>query len=162
MFIGAMLDLGIDAHQLEHELRKLPLRGYQLHTARGQKASISGVKFQVHVTDEEHDDNGGNHAHGHHHPHEPEPGHEHQQKHHEHSHAHEHHQHRSDHDHEQHHGRNFSEIKQLIAQSSLSDWVKQRSIAVFERIAIAEGRIHDVPAEQVHFHEVGAVDSIVD
>src|SRR5262249_16389225 len=65
-----------------------------------------------------------------------------------------------DHDHE--HGRNFSEIKKLISASRLSDWVKQKSIAVFSRIAAAEGKIHGVPSDQVHFHEVGAVDSIVD
>jgi uncharacterized protein (TIGR00299 family) protein len=50
----------------------------------------------------------------------------------------------------------------LIAKSGLSDWVKQKSLAVFQRIAIAEGKIHGMPVEKVHFHEVGAVDSIVD
>src|SRR5207245_461664 len=50
----------------------------------------------------------------------------------------------------------------LINQSGLSDWVKEKSTAVFHRIAVAEGKIHGLPAEQVHFHEVGAVDSIVD
>ena len=66
-------------------------------------------------------------------------------------------------DHEGHdHARNFSQIKELIQRSALSDWVKQKSIAVFRRIAVAEGQIHGLPPEQVHFHEVGAVDSIVD
>ena len=50
----------------------------------------------------------------------------------------------------------------MISQSALSDWVKKKSIAVFQRIADAEGKIHGKPPEQVHFHEVGAVDSIVD
>jgi len=50
----------------------------------------------------------------------------------------------------------------LIQQSAVSPWVKERAIAVFARIARAEGKIHGKPAEQVHFHEVGAVDSIID
>jgi uncharacterized protein (TIGR00299 family) protein len=60
------------------------------------------------------------------------------------------------------HGRNFAEIKELISQSALSAWVKQKSVAVFQRIAEAEGKIHGKPPARVHFHEVGAVDSIVD
>jgi uncharacterized protein (TIGR00299 family) protein len=50
----------------------------------------------------------------------------------------------------------------LISDSGLSDWVKTRSIAVFHRIAVAEGKIHNRPADDVHFHEVGAIDSIID
>ena len=60
------------------------------------------------------------------------------------------------------HGRTFAQIRQLITESRLSDWVKQKAVAVFQRIAVAEGKIHGLPPEQVHFHEVGAVDSIVD
>src|SRR5262249_13073247 len=75
--------------------------------------------------------------------------------HHEHEEAHEHH-------HEHEHGRNFSDIRQLISQSTFSSWVKQKSIAVFERIAAAEGKIHGLPPDQVHFHEASAVVSIVD
>ncbi|MCE0497515.1 MAG: nickel pincer cofactor biosynthesis protein LarC [Methylacidiphilales bacterium] len=76
---------------------------------------------------------------------------------HEPSHDHEHH-----HDHSHDESRNFSEIKHLISRSGLSAWVKQKSIAVFQRIAEAEGKIHGLPPGKVHFHEVGAVDSIVD
>src|SRR5688572_17470937 len=131
MFVGAMLDLGVDFHQLEHELEKLHLHEFHLHAARGQKANIQGTKFDVHLEDD-HD----------HHDH----GHKHQHK----------------HKHEHEHGRNYSQIRELISQSALSDWTKQKSIAVFHRIAVAEGKIHGKPPEQVHFHEVGAVDSIVD
>ena len=66
------------------------------------------------------------------------------------------------HEHEHEHGRNYSQIRELIAQSQLNDWVKEKSLAVFERIAVAEAKIHGLPVDKVHFHEVGAVDSIVD
>jgi len=151
MFLGALIDLGVDARKLERELAKLNLNGYHLHVSRKQKSGIEGVKFDVHL------------AHEHHHEHE-------------HGHAHDHHHHHGDHDHGDEHGhehdehehhhhddsRNFSEIKKLIGKSKLSSWVKQKSLAVFQRIAEAEGKIHGMPPEKVHFHEVGAVDSIVD
>ncbi|MDB6123844.1 MAG: Pyridinium-3,5-bisthiocarboxylic acid mononucleotide nickel insertion protein [Pedosphaera sp.] len=182
MFIGALIDLGVDAHQLEHELEKLGLDGYHLHVARGQKANIDGVKFNVHLNH----DRGHGHEHGHEHEHTHAEGvththshahshaHEHEHKHgdhdHPHAHTHEHEHHDHDHSHEHEHGhahdhehnRNFKQIKELILGSKLSDWVKQKAINVFQRIAVAEGKIHGLPAEEVHFHEVGAVDSIVD
>jgi hypothetical protein len=58
--------------------------------------------------------------------------------------------------------RNFRQIKELIESSTLSESVKQTALRIFERLAMAEGKIHGVSLEQVHFHEVGAVDSIVD
>ncbi len=61
-----------------------------------------------------------------------------------------------------HHHRSFREIRAMIESSSLSDWVKGKSVAVFARLAEAEGAIHDQPADEVHFHEVGAADSIID
>jgi len=68
------------------------------------------------------------------------------------------------HQHAQTHGqsRDFSQIQTLIRRSPVSDWVKDKSAAVFRRIAEAEGKIHGVPTDRVHFHEIGAVDSIVD
>ena len=60
------------------------------------------------------------------------------------------------------HGRNFKEIRTLLESSALSDPVKERSLGVFRRVAIAEGKIHGVPPEDVGFHEVGALDSIAD
>jgi hypothetical protein len=114
MFVGALIDLGADAHRLERELKKLKLDDYHLHIARRQKSGVEGVKFNVHY-DHHHDTS-----------------------------------------------RNFAEIKQLIFRSRLSNWVKKKSIAVFQRIAEAEGKIHGLLPAKVHFHEVGAVDSIVD
>ncbi len=150
MFIAALLDLGVDAARLERELKKLKLDGWHLHISRGQKSAIAGIKFDVHL------------AHGH----EPAHTHEEHEHFHEHGHHHEHpHAHHHDHAHGEHaqdEQRNFAGIKKLISRSKLSAWVKQKSIAVFSRIADAEGKIHGLPPAQVHFHEVGAVDSIVD
>jgi hypothetical protein len=64
--------------------------------------------------------------------------------------------------HEAGHGRTFADIRGLIERSRLSPWVKEKAVATFRRVAVAEGKIHGHPADQVHFHEVGAVDSIVD
>ena len=146
MFIGALIDLGADARQLERELKKLKLDGYHLHVARQQKSGIAGVKFDVHleaVRSAECEVRG--HGHEHHHEHKP------------------HHVSRFTF-HEPHHDENrtFEEIKKLIVKSKLSAWVKKKSVAVFQRIAEAEGKIHGRPPGKVHFHEVGAVDSVVD
>ena len=144
MFIGALIDLGVDAHKLEHELGKLKLDGYHLHVARQHKSTIEGVKFDVHLAHNDHHEHDPGHAHHHHHTE------------HDHGHHHEHNEHGHDDQ------RNFADIKKLINQSKLSPWVKKKSVAVFQRIAEAEGKIHGLPPAQVHFHEVGAVDSIVD
>lgn len=63
---------------------------------------------------------------------------------------------------EEHMHRHFSEIRQMILDSELDEDVKRTAIAIFRRVAEAEGRVHGVPAEYVHFHEVGALDSIID
>jgi len=60
------------------------------------------------------------------------------------------------------HGRNHAEIRDLIQKSGLSEFVKTRALSIFQRIAVAEGKIHGVPPENVEFHEVGALDSIAD
>ena len=152
MFIGALLDLGVDAHKLEHELEKLHVGGYHLHVGHGQKSQISGVKFDVHL---EHDhEHGHTHDHGHSHAHDIIR--------HGHSHAHPHSHGEHEHEHQHGHGRTHAEIRKLIQNSALSEWVKEKSLHIFQRIAVAEGKIHGVPAADVHFHEVGAVDSIVD
>ncbi len=177
MFLGALVDLGVDAKKLESELAKLKLEGWHLHVNRQKKSEIEGVKLDVHLAhDHDHSHSGqpGQPGHSHSHDHDHDHGHSHSHDHdhnplsfnfrapdHDHSHGHSHsHEHGHDHSHEG--NRNFAEIKKLIADSSLSAWVKEKSVAVFHRIAVAEGKIHGLPADQVHFHEVGAVDSIVD
>lgn len=61
-----------------------------------------------------------------------------------------------------HHGRTMADIRQLFASAALDDSVKERSLQIFTRLAVAEGKIHGKRPDEVHFHEVGAVDSIVD
>jgi uncharacterized protein (TIGR00299 family) protein len=150
MFVGALLDLGVSAGELETELARLKVGGYHLHSTRGEKWGISGIKFDVHLASDK--EPGHLHAHGHEH------------EHHGHGHSHDHgHTHLHDHGHHHHdQERTFTEISRLIQASALSDWVKEKATAIFRRIAVAEGKIHGVPPEKVHFHEVGAVDSIVD
>ncbi|MBC8242803.1 MAG: nickel pincer cofactor biosynthesis protein LarC [Verrucomicrobia bacterium] len=136
MFLGAMIDLGVDASALEAELAKLNLDGYQLHNGRKTKANIEGVKFDVHLLPAKGDDHSHEHGHSHSHSHDANGGHSHE--------------------------RTFADIQSLINASALSDWVKDKSIAVFRRVAVAEGKVHGMPPGEVHFHEVGAVDSIID
>jgi uncharacterized protein (TIGR00299 family) protein len=156
MFIGALLDLGVNPHKLARELEKLKLEGFHLHVSQQERQGIAGIKFDVHLADAHDHEHGCDHEHeGHDQPHSHEHGpghHHHEEQHHEHG----------EHDHSHDDSRDFSAIKKLITKSKLSPWVKKKSIAVFQRIAEAEGKIHGKPASEVHFHEVGAVDSIVD
>ncbi len=131
MFLGAMIDLGVDFAALENELKKLQVDGYRLHSARKQKANIDGVKFDVELLLMPISNPAAGLS-------------------------------PAVHDHSHEHARDFAQIKELIQASDLSDWVKEKSIAVFHRVAVAEGKVHGMPPEDVHFHEVGAVDSIVD
>ena len=136
MFLGAMIDIGVDAAVLEAELAKLNLDGYQLHVGRKTKSNIEGVKFDVHLLPVKGGEHSHEHGHSHSHSHDDNGGHSHE--------------------------RNFADIQSLINASALSAWVKEKSIAVFRRVAVAEGKVHGMPPDEVHFHEVGAVDSIVD
>jgi len=108
----------------------------------------------THSHEHEHGHECRGHDHGHEHGHADEHGHAH-------SHTHEH-SHEHDHDHEHVHGRTHREIRALIEASDLSPFVKKHALGIFQRIAEAEGKIHGMSAEDVHFHEVGAFDSIAD
>ncbi len=134
MNLGALVALGACPDKLEAELRKLPYAGWSLKFEEDIRSGISGLRCDV-VLEHTHD-----HDHGHHH--------------HGHSHSHEH-------SHEHHH-RTFKEIREAIEASELSERVKADSIACFRVLAEAEGSVHGIDPESVHFHEVGAIDSIID
>jgi pyridinium-3,5-bisthiocarboxylic acid mononucleotide nickel chelatase len=145
MFLGAMLDLGVEAARLETALRTLGVEGWHLHVTRETRGGGAGTRFDVHLEEDHH-----HHGHGHDHPTD-------------HSHAHSPHPDRPhEESHASEHGRTHADIRNLILQSGLPTWVKEKAVAVFQRVAEAEGKIHGQPAEEVHFHEVGAVDSIID
>ncbi len=173
MFLGALLDGGLDFEFLQEQLRRLGVAGYELSLTRVDRSGISAAKFDVDLTSEAHSD-APSHQHSHHHEHSHQHEHHHHE-HHEHSHQHEHHEHSHQHEHQHEHHehshqhehqhdrhRSLSEIKRIISSSGLSERVKARALAIFERIGVAEAKIHNLPLESVHFHEVGALDSIVD
>jgi uncharacterized protein (TIGR00299 family) protein len=155
MNLGAMLDLGIEADYLKNELSKLPLNGYTLQVTRDIRKGISGTRVNV-MIDEQRlliADHGHTHDHEHGHQHDHEHFHDHE---HPHTNLQAHHQEKKP------HHNSFAEIKQLILSSKLNDAIKDTSLAIFVRVAEAEAKIHNLPVGEVHFHEVGAVDSIVD
>ena len=160
MTVGALTDLGIKPSTFEWELSKLDIGEFHMHFERKQSQAIEGIKFGIHEgATHKHDQDEEEHDHEHH-SHEPHASHE--ARHHEHDHGHHGHEHHHSHGHEHSHGRNHAEIRALIEKSDLTDFVKKHALAIFHRIAEAEGKIHGVPPEKVAFHEVGALDSIAD
>lgn len=150
MLLAALLDAGLPADALRAALASLGL-AHELRISRVVRAGVTATRVEV----LEGGGAQGRDEHGHHHRH----GHAHDHAH-EHSHAHEH---GHTHEHGRAHGhRPLSEILRLIDTSSLTSGVKGRARALFRRLGEAEAAIHGVPVETVHFHEVGAVDSIVD
>lgn len=160
MLLGALLDCGVPLDKLRQGLKSLPVEGWQLETTPVLKSGIHALKVQItlhgqsdadelahieaHRQGHHHDHHGHDHSHG--------PDHEH--------HDHEHHDHHHEHGHE--HGRSMAEIRDLIAQSTLSARVKQMSLDVFWRIAEVEAKMHHSTPDEIHFHEIGGLDSLLD
>ncbi len=148
MTLGALLDLGIDKAAFLAELEKLKVDGYSIEIKNKLKNGISGTDVHVvleetghHEDDEEHQYGEIHHIDHHHHG--------------EHEHTHEHtHTHNSE--------RNLEDIENIINHSELRPRVKSMSTKIFREIARAEAKVHGKGINEVHFHEVGAVDSIVD
>lgn len=175
MLNALLLDLGADRKHLEKALKTISLDGYHLHVDRIAKSSIWGTDFDVHMEHGEKDHgiagdfDHHHHDHDHHHEHEHEHHHHHEHSHshdhhHEHEHTHDSHSHEHTHSHHHHHGevRGLKEIETIILSSGVSDFVKEKSLEVFRDIAQAEANVHQMPVEEIHFHEVGATDSIID
>ncbi|MCC3357339.1 LarC family nickel insertion protein [Bacillus sp. REN16] len=174
MVIGALLDAGGDPQNLVQELKKLHFEDeYELQWKKVVKNGITSTKFDVILKDDSHrhshtHDQHHEHTHDHHHDHEHEHHHDHHHNHeleHDHLHTHDHdHQHNvHTHDHHHHHShRAYTDIVKMIEDSELAPEVKDISLKIFRKIGKAEGLIHGLPLEKVHFHEVGAVDSIID
>src|ERR1051326_2617173 len=139
MTIGALLDLGLDFEYLKAELNKLPVEGYDLRASRVLRSNVSATKFDVVMEGEDHKQGHQGHQHygyGH------DPAHPHGK----HSHFH----------------RKASEILSMVQTSSLSTGAKRFAVTIFTKLSLSEGKVHNIPPEEVEFHEVGAVDSIVD
>ena len=127
MTLGALVDAGADLAQLERELRKLHLPGWEISAEKVKRGALFATQVKVAVHDEQTD---GQDRHGGHHDH--------------------------------HHHRGLSEILHLIGQAGLVPRAADRAARIFRRLGEAEAKVHQIPIEKVHFHEVGAVDSIVD
>ncbi|MFD0958129.1 nickel pincer cofactor biosynthesis protein LarC [Paenibacillus chungangensis] len=173
--------LPIDPFKLEtNHVMRCGMRGLHL------KVELDGGSGHAHDHAHSHDhDHVHNHAHSHDHDHVHNHAHSHDHDHvhnhahshdhdHVHSHAHSHdhdHAHSHDHEHGHHHGhshdhdhvhRKAKDILAMIRESDMPSRVKERSSRIFQEIAVAEAKIHGISIEDVHFHEVGAMDSIID
>jgi uncharacterized protein (TIGR00299 family) protein len=178
MFLGALIDAGVPSRVLEDAVAALNV-GARLEISRVVRSGISATKVDVWVDGEKDlpreeywakqrvartlSPANAHHEHDHH-------------SHHEHEHHHSH-EHSTDHElasgadvsragapapHEHSHGRGLTEIREIIGQSAISDTAKKTAIAIFEALGAAEAKIHATSVEKVHFHEVGAVDAMVD
>ena len=145
MTVAALLDLGVPGEYLMKELEKLHLDGYEIKISRTKKNQITATDFDVILKDEHKEEHGHEHAHTHVNDEDVKECHE-QEHSHEHTHVH----------------NSYREIKEFILASELSDRVKERILKIFQVIAEAEAQVHGTAVDEVHFHEVGAVDSIVD
>lgn len=142
MMTAALLDLGADEKVLSEALESLPVKGVRTEVRRVSKAGLDACDFHV-ILDHEHEnhDHDMEYLHGH-----------------SHDHSHGDHGHHS-HDHEH---RGLAEILEILCRAQITDGAREKAVRIFEILAEAEAKAHGTSIEKVHFHEVGAVDSIVD
>lgn len=176
MTVAALLDLGADQEVLKKAISSLPVDGFSIEISRVKKSGLDACDFLVRL-DEEHENHDhdmeylhgeGGHVHGHLHHHNDAENHEHS---HEgiHSHSHFHdpaethaHDDAAGHHSHPHIYRGLNDVLEIISQADLSSRARALAVRIFTILAEAEAKAHGVPLDQVHFHEVGAVDSIVD
>lgn len=167
MSVAALLDLGADEKVLRKVLDSIPAKGFEVKISRVKKAGVDCCDFAV-LLDEEHENHdhdmeylygkveSGGHSHEnnfeHTHHHEGVHEHIHEEAVHEHSHTHTHH----------HKHRGMKEIREILSACAMTERARELSLKIFEVLARAEAKAHGVSPEEVHFHEVGAIDSIVD
>lgn len=153
MTVAALLDLGVDEDKLNKVIESIPIGGFKTQITRVKKSGIDCCDFNV-ILDEAHENHdhdmeylyGHTHEHGEHEHREHEHTHEHDNSHHGHSHEH----------------RGMKEIRSIIDRTQMSEGARSLAIKIFEILARAEACAHGCGVEDVHFHEVGAIDSIVD
>ena len=168
MTVAALLDLGADREVLEKALKTLPVEGFEIKISRVKKSGLDVCDFSV-ILDKEHENHDhdmeylhGSHKHGEEeHTHGEDEAHQHSHIHlHEKSHDHGHvHLHEHSHHHEH---RNLSGILHIISHADITPRAKKIAERIFTILAEAEAKAHGTELDEVHFHEVGAVDSIVD
>src|SRR6267378_1339152 len=146
MVLGALIDAGLPLEDLKRALGSLAVSGFDISTRRVLRAGLSATQFIVHEhgtpqtpSTHHHHDHGSSHSHDHHHA-----------------------ASQSDDREGAHPHRSLSEIFALIDRSGLSAAARDRAKALFRRLGEAEASIHQVPVGEVHLHEVGALDSIID
>lgn len=148
MNLAAMIDLGVEPEYLRSELDKLCLGDeFALEVSRKNRNGILGTRVDMRLNNspQAHD----NDHHGHQGP-----------ENHDRAHHHAHEQHAHGHHHASH--RNIKDIERIILDSALAEEVKKTSMRIFRKVAEAEAKVHGKSVDEVHFHEVGATDSIVD
>lgn len=169
MAVAALLDAGADRTALEKALASIPVKGFKTEIKRVEKNGVSCLDFNV-ILDSEHENHDhdmdylfghesaehnhghGEHFHGHTHHHSEAE---------EHSHAAQHEIHHGEQVHHHEH-RNLHDVLEIIDKTEMTENARKLAHKIFEIIAQAESKAHSKPVEKVHFHEVGAVDSVVD
>ena len=176
MTVAALLDLGADQEVMKKAIASLTVEGFSIEVNRVKKSGLDACDFLVRL-DEEHENHDhdmeylhgeGGHVHSHLHHHNDAENHEHSHEGiHSHSHFHDPAETHTHGDAAGHHSpphihRGLNDILEIISQADLSSRARALAVRIFTILAEAEAKAHGVPLDQVHFHEVGAVDSIVD